>query len=116
MFSAPFSGSHIENWHSILRNGLVNASYTKLQVRVCPFPAHLVSGKATLKYSASLASMSSSLAHVGGVPREEVETEYRMGVAVMFDLRLHLCLILGMGVYSWQEHEIANCSCFELTC
>lgn len=27
-----FSGSHIENWHSILRNGLVNASYTKLQV------------------------------------------------------------------------------------
>ena len=27
------SGSHIENWHSILRNGLVNASYTKLQVR-----------------------------------------------------------------------------------
>lgn len=26
------SGSHIENWHSILRNGLVNASYTKLQV------------------------------------------------------------------------------------
>lgn len=29
---SPFSGSHIENWHSILRNGLVNASYTKLQV------------------------------------------------------------------------------------
>uniref|UniRef100_A0A8D2JHH8 Poly(ADP-ribose) polymerase family member 6 n=1 Tax=Varanus komodoensis TaxID=61221 RepID=A0A8D2JHH8_VARKO len=28
-----FHGSHIENWHSILRNGLVNASYTKLQVR-----------------------------------------------------------------------------------
>lgn len=27
------SGSHIENWHSVLRNGLVNASYTKLQVR-----------------------------------------------------------------------------------
>uniref|UniRef100_A0A8C2JW19 Poly (ADP-ribose) polymerase family, member 6b n=1 Tax=Cyprinus carpio TaxID=7962 RepID=A0A8C2JW19_CYPCA len=27
-----FHGSHIENWHSILRNGLVNASYTKLQV------------------------------------------------------------------------------------
>lgn len=26
------SGSHIENWHSILRSGLVNASYTKLQV------------------------------------------------------------------------------------
>ncbi|XP_041074595.1 protein mono-ADP-ribosyltransferase PARP6-like isoform X7 [Polyodon spathula] len=26
-----FHGSHIENWHSILRNGLVNASYTKLQ-------------------------------------------------------------------------------------
>lgn len=26
------SGSHIENWHSVLRNGLVNASYTKLQV------------------------------------------------------------------------------------
>uniref|UniRef100_A0A4W5PW78 Poly [ADP-ribose] polymerase n=1 Tax=Hucho hucho TaxID=62062 RepID=A0A4W5PW78_9TELE len=26
------SGSHIENWHSILRNGLVNASYTKLQL------------------------------------------------------------------------------------
>ncbi|XP_022435655.1 protein mono-ADP-ribosyltransferase PARP6 isoform X8 [Delphinapterus leucas] len=25
-------GSHIENWHSILRNGLVNASYTKLQL------------------------------------------------------------------------------------
>lgn len=34
----PYSGSHIENWHSILRNGLVNASYTKLQVRLCPFP------------------------------------------------------------------------------
>ncbi|EQB78060.1 pyruvate kinase isozymes M1/M2 [Camelus ferus] len=32
MYSAlPYSGSHIENWHSILRNGLVNASYTKLQ-------------------------------------------------------------------------------------
>ncbi|XP_048828229.1 protein mono-ADP-ribosyltransferase PARP6 isoform X3 [Brienomyrus brachyistius] len=28
-----FHGSHIENWHSILRNGLVNASYTKLQSR-----------------------------------------------------------------------------------
>lgn len=29
---SSLSGSHIENWHSILRNGLVNASYTKLQV------------------------------------------------------------------------------------
>uniref|UniRef100_A0A8C7CHI3 Poly [ADP-ribose] polymerase n=1 Tax=Oncorhynchus kisutch TaxID=8019 RepID=A0A8C7CHI3_ONCKI len=27
-----FHGSHIENWHSILRNGLVNASCTKLQL------------------------------------------------------------------------------------
>ncbi|KAM7015700.1 protein mono-ADP-ribosyltransferase PARP6 isoform X5 [Labrus bergylta] len=27
-----FHGSHIENWHSVLRNGLVNASYTKLQL------------------------------------------------------------------------------------
>ncbi|XP_044048921.1 protein mono-ADP-ribosyltransferase PARP6-like isoform X2 [Siniperca chuatsi] len=27
-----FHGSHIENWHSILRNGLVNASHTKLQL------------------------------------------------------------------------------------
>ncbi|XP_035521008.1 protein mono-ADP-ribosyltransferase PARP6-like [Morone saxatilis] len=27
-----FHGSHIENWHSILRNGLVNASYTKFQL------------------------------------------------------------------------------------
>ncbi|XP_061578439.1 protein mono-ADP-ribosyltransferase PARP6-like isoform X4 [Cololabis saira] len=27
-----FHGSHIENWHSILRKGLVNASYTKLQL------------------------------------------------------------------------------------
>ncbi|CAG05573.1 unnamed protein product, partial [Tetraodon nigroviridis] len=27
-----FHGSHFENWHSILRNGLVNGSYTKLQV------------------------------------------------------------------------------------
>ncbi|XP_055078274.1 protein mono-ADP-ribosyltransferase PARP6-like isoform X1 [Periophthalmus magnuspinnatus] len=27
-----FHGSHIENWHSILRNGLVNASFTKLQL------------------------------------------------------------------------------------
>ncbi|XP_053811078.1 protein mono-ADP-ribosyltransferase PARP6 isoform X1 [Vidua chalybeata] len=36
-----FHGSHIENWHSILRNGLVNASYTKLQVPVCSLhPAH----------------------------------------------------------------------------
>lgn len=31
-FFLPSSGSHIENWHSVLRNGLVNASYTKLQV------------------------------------------------------------------------------------
>lgn len=31
---SSFSGSHIENWHSILRNGLVNASYTKLQVEL----------------------------------------------------------------------------------
>uniref|UniRef100_A0A3Q3F6I5 Poly (ADP-ribose) polymerase family, member 6a n=1 Tax=Labrus bergylta TaxID=56723 RepID=A0A3Q3F6I5_9LABR len=36
-----FHGSHIENWHSVLRNGLVNASYTKLQEwgkdsTVCP--------------------------------------------------------------------------------
>uniref|UniRef100_A0A3Q2ZT30 Poly(ADP-ribose) polymerase family member 6 n=1 Tax=Kryptolebias marmoratus TaxID=37003 RepID=A0A3Q2ZT30_KRYMA len=28
-----FHGSHIENWHSILRTGLVSASYTKLQVK-----------------------------------------------------------------------------------
>uniref|UniRef100_A0A3Q2QIZ8 Poly [ADP-ribose] polymerase n=1 Tax=Fundulus heteroclitus TaxID=8078 RepID=A0A3Q2QIZ8_FUNHE len=28
-----FHGSHIENWHSILRKGLVSASYTKLQLR-----------------------------------------------------------------------------------
>ncbi|KAM3843172.1 protein mono-ADP-ribosyltransferase PARP6-like [Diretmus argenteus] len=27
-----FHGSHIEDWHSILRNGLVTASYTKLQL------------------------------------------------------------------------------------
>ncbi|XP_029993052.1 protein mono-ADP-ribosyltransferase PARP6-like isoform X1 [Sphaeramia orbicularis] len=27
-----FHGSHIENWHSILRNGLINASNTKLQL------------------------------------------------------------------------------------
>nr|XP_046249935.1 protein mono-ADP-ribosyltransferase PARP6-like [Scatophagus argus] len=27
-----FHGSHFENWHSILRNGLVSASYTKLQL------------------------------------------------------------------------------------
>ncbi|XP_013876983.1 poly [ADP-ribose] polymerase 6 [Austrofundulus limnaeus] len=27
-----FHGSHIENWHSILRKGLLNASYTKLQL------------------------------------------------------------------------------------
>ncbi|XP_061773719.1 protein mono-ADP-ribosyltransferase PARP6-like [Nerophis ophidion] len=27
-----FHGSHIENWHSILRNGLVNASNTKFQM------------------------------------------------------------------------------------
>lgn len=32
-FLTHSSGSHIENWHSVLRNGLVNASYTKLQVR-----------------------------------------------------------------------------------
>ncbi|KAK7818720.1 hypothetical protein U0070_019264 [Myodes glareolus] len=29
-----FHGSHIENWHSILRNGLVVASNTRLQVRL----------------------------------------------------------------------------------
>jgi len=27
-----FSGSHIENWHSIVRRGLLNASSTQLQV------------------------------------------------------------------------------------
>ncbi|KAF3854977.1 hypothetical protein F7725_023032 [Dissostichus mawsoni] len=27
-----FHGSHIENWYSILRKGLINASYTKLQL------------------------------------------------------------------------------------
>ncbi|XP_061532141.1 protein mono-ADP-ribosyltransferase PARP6-like isoform X2 [Phycodurus eques] len=27
-----FHGSHVENWHSILRNGLVNASNTKFQI------------------------------------------------------------------------------------
>lgn len=31
-FFILFSGSHIENWHSILRNGLVVASNTRLQV------------------------------------------------------------------------------------
>lgn len=31
-FLILFSGSHIENWHSILRNGLVVASNTRLQV------------------------------------------------------------------------------------
>ncbi|XP_074694086.1 protein mono-ADP-ribosyltransferase PARP6 isoform X1 [Strix aluco] len=36
-----FHGSHIENWHSILRNGLVNASYTKLQVTLPPRPTPL---------------------------------------------------------------------------
>ncbi|MGH0119956.1 UNVERIFIED_CONTAM: hypothetical protein FKN15_060513 [Acipenser sinensis] len=35
-----FHGSHIENWHSILRNGLVNASYTKLQ---CEYKQHKAS-------------------------------------------------------------------------
>nr|XP_046208042.1 protein mono-ADP-ribosyltransferase PARP6-like [Oncorhynchus gorbuscha] len=30
--TSAFHGSHIENWHSILRNGLVNASSTKLQL------------------------------------------------------------------------------------
>lgn len=29
---SPCSGSNIENWHSIMRKGLVNASGTKLQV------------------------------------------------------------------------------------
>ncbi|KGL88414.1 Poly [ADP-ribose] polymerase 6, partial [Charadrius vociferus] len=32
-----FHGSHIENWHSILRNGLVNASYTKLQLHAAAY-------------------------------------------------------------------------------
>uniref|UniRef100_A0A673LCK6 PARP catalytic domain-containing protein n=1 Tax=Sinocyclocheilus rhinocerous TaxID=307959 RepID=A0A673LCK6_9TELE len=32
-----FHGSHIENWHSVLRNGLVNASYTKLQIEKIVF-------------------------------------------------------------------------------
>ena len=27
-----FSGSHLENWHSIMRQGLINASGTKLQM------------------------------------------------------------------------------------
>lgn len=65
----PYSGSHIENWHSILRNGLVNASYTKLQVRLCSFslslhllPAPLILGKSALKYSTVFASASSNLA------------------------------------------------------
>lgn len=34
---STFSGSHIENWHSILRKGLVNASKTKFEVRMCLF-------------------------------------------------------------------------------
>ncbi|XP_061826305.1 protein mono-ADP-ribosyltransferase PARP6-like isoform X4 [Nerophis lumbriciformis] len=32
-----FHGSHIENWHSILRNGLVNASNTKFQMHGAAF-------------------------------------------------------------------------------
>ncbi|XP_062926281.1 protein mono-ADP-ribosyltransferase PARP6 isoform X1 [Mobula hypostoma] len=35
-----FHGSHIENWHSILRNGLVNASYTKLQFKYLLIYSH----------------------------------------------------------------------------
>lgn len=34
-----FSGSHIENWHSILRNGLVVASNTRLQVLASNYDA-----------------------------------------------------------------------------
>ena len=34
-----FHGSRIENWHSILRNGLVNASGTKLQVNGAAYGA-----------------------------------------------------------------------------
>lgn len=40
LFSCLSSGSHIENWHSILRNGLVNASYTKLQVEYKVYESH----------------------------------------------------------------------------
>ncbi|XP_023801167.1 poly [ADP-ribose] polymerase 8-like [Cyanistes caeruleus] len=32
-----FHGSHIENWHSILRNGLVVASNTRLQLHGAMF-------------------------------------------------------------------------------
>lgn len=53
------SGSHIENWHSVLRNGLVNASYTKLQVRNpgswLEFTMHLLSDSKPALWQSRLA-------------------------------------------------------------
>lgn len=46
---SSFSGSHIENWHSILRNGLVSASYTKLQVYIVLLTFFIVNNLQKLK-------------------------------------------------------------------
>lgn len=44
-----FSGSHIENWHSILRNGLVVASNTRLQVLASNYDADALPWFGSLK-------------------------------------------------------------------
>uniref|UniRef100_A0A8C8BAY0 PARP catalytic domain-containing protein n=1 Tax=Otus sunia TaxID=257818 RepID=A0A8C8BAY0_9STRI len=56
-----FHGSHIENWHSILRNGLVVASNTRLQLHGQPSPLllfHSVCLTALIKFSHVFTSQS----------------------------------------------------------
>ncbi|ROL42126.1 Poly [ADP-ribose] polymerase 6, partial [Anabarilius grahami] len=64
-----FHGSHIENWHSVLRNGLVNASYTKLQCfcrLLCLFHGERVR-RVTLSSCSSLSSKLHGAAYGKGI-------------------------------------------------
>uniref|UniRef100_A0A8C1IYJ8 Poly [ADP-ribose] polymerase n=1 Tax=Cyprinus carpio TaxID=7962 RepID=A0A8C1IYJ8_CYPCA len=57
-----FHGSHIENWHSILRNGLVNASYTKLQLHGAAYGKGIyLSPISSISFGYSGKSLSSSI-------------------------------------------------------
>lgn len=86
--SSSFSGSHIENWHSILRNGLVNASYTKLQVewkilQICIYS----------KYSGSewQPSVSASRSCVRKRHLPESSFQYILWILWYYRHSLHLC-------------------------
>ncbi|XP_023201619.1 poly [ADP-ribose] polymerase 6-like isoform X2 [Xiphophorus maculatus] len=68
-----FHGSHIENWHSILRKGLINASYTKLQLHGAAY------GKGI--YLSPISNISFEYSHMGKsqhqIPtREELKKKY----------------------------------------